>query len=236
MREEWLTGILFPRRCPVCGEIVEPAGRLICPSCLKRLSFVRSPVCKRCGKEIANAAAEYCADCAGRSRSFEYGVALLNYDETARRSMARIKYENKREYLDFYGAAMARRYEKTIRRMNAGALVPVPVHASRFRERGFNQAGLLAEIVGKRLGIPTAPKMLVRDKRTLPQKSLSAAERLRNLSGAFRAEEPVRGLDSVLLIDDIYTTGSTIEACARALRDAGIRRVYFAVICVTGGR
>ena len=78
--------------------------------------------------------------------------------------------------------------------------------------------------------------MLIRDKRTKPQKELSAAERLKNLSGAFRAGAIPEGIRTVLLVDDIYTTGSTVEACARALRSAGVSRVYFVVICMTGGR
>ena len=236
MKTKTILNILFPRRCPVCGEITEPAGSLICPSCFRELSFVKSPTCKKCGKEILNETMEYCEDCISHRHVFEHGVALLNYDEKARASMVQIKYKNKREYLDFYGAALAVRYEKQIRRMQADAIVPVPIHRSRRRRRGFNQAELLAEVMGERLGIPVMPDALVRSKRTLPQKELSAAERLKNLSGAFLAGEIPAGVRSVLLVDDIYTTGSTIEACARALRNAGVERVYFAVICMTGGR
>lgn len=236
MNRESLIGILFPRRCPVCDGIVKPPGRLICPGCFGRLSPVRPPVCKKCGKEIIDAAAEYCVDCIRRGRSFEYGVALLNYDETARRSMARIKYSNRREYLDFYGAALAARHEKTIRRMNADAIVPVPLHSSRMRQRGFNQAEVMARILGERLGVPVMPDLLVRDRKTQPQKDLTARERLKNLSGAIRAGKIPDGIRTVLLTDDIYTTGSTVEACTRALMKAGIGKVYFAVICITGGR
>ncbi|MCI8455118.1 MAG: ComF family protein [Lachnospiraceae bacterium] len=233
---ETILNLLFPRRCPVCGEIVQPAGRRICPSCLKRLSFVKAPVCKKCGKEISDDAAEYCEDCLSGRRTFEYGAALLNYDETARRSMAQIKYKNKREYLDFYGLALAARYEKTIRRMGIDVIVPVPVHASRRRARGFNQAELLADILGRQLRLPVRPELLVRKKRTLPQKELTASERFKNLSGAFQAQRPFPKLRAVLLVDDIYTTGSTIEACTRALKEAGVPRVYFVVLCMTGGR
>lgn len=228
--------ILFPRRCPVCGEIVKPAGNLICPSCFRELSFVKSPVCKKCGKEIVDETMELCEDCMIHRHAFEYGIALLNYNETARKSMAQIKYNNKREYLDFFGALMAARYEKTIGRMNVDVIVPVPVHESRLRKRGFNQAEVLADIMGKQLGIPMEPDLLARTKKTLPQKELTATERLKNLSGAFDAGVIPEGVRRVLLIDDIYTTGSTIEACARALRNAGIESVYFAVICMTGGR
>lgn len=235
MKETFLN-VLFPRRCPVCGEITSPAGSLICPSCFLKLSFVKTPVCKKCGKEIVDETMEYCGDCMGHRHAFESGVALLNYDETARTVMAQIKYKNKREYLDFFGAAMAKRYERTVERMAVEAIVPVPVHPSRRRARGFNQAEVLAEVLGKKLGIPVKPEMLIREKRTRPQKELTAAERLKNLSGAFSAREGIHGIRRVLLVDDIYTTGSTIEACARVLRNAGVEKVYFAVICMTGGR
>lgn len=257
MKKDTILNILFPRRCPVCGEIVKPAGSLICPACVRELSFVKSPVCKKCGKEIVDATMEFCEDCMVHRHAFEYGIALLNYDETARRIMAQIKYNNKREYLDFFGAAMAKRYGNIIRRMEVDAIVPVPVHQSRLRKRGFNQAELLANVLGERLGIPVRPELLVRTKRTLPQKELSASERLKNLSGAFSAGEALTGkhvskrikaawepeesnlgktlkVRRVLLVDDIYTTGSTIEACSRVLRAAGVECVYAAVICITG--
>jgi len=236
MKKDTILQILFPRRCPVCGEITRPAGSLICPFCLPKLSFIKSPVCKKCGKEIMDETMEFCGDCMVHRHAFEYGVALVNYDEIARRSMAQIKYNNKREYLDFYGAAMAARYGETIKRMHVDAIVPVPVHATRRRKRGFNQAEVLARHIGRRLQIPVVPEILVRDKKTKPQKELSAADRLKNLSGAFRAGTIPAGVKAVLLVDDIYTTGSTVEACARVLRRAGIDRVYFVVVCMTGGR
>ena len=179
---------------------------------------------------------EYCSDCMGHFHAFESGVALLNYDETARSVMAQIKYKNKREYLDFFGAAMAKRYGRTVARMAVEAIVPVPIHSSRRRARGFNQAEVLAEILGDKLKIPVEPQMLTREKKTRPQKELSAAERLKNLSGAFAAGKECGRIKRVLLVDDIYTTGSTIEACARVLQSAGVETVYFAVICMTGGR
>ena len=98
---------LYPRRCPVCGEIVTPKGRLICPSCLLRLSPVKSPVCQKCGKEVWSEEIEYCPDCVKHRRSFARGMALFNYTEEAARSMAAVKYKNKREYLDFYAEAAA---------------------------------------------------------------------------------------------------------------------------------
>jgi ComF family protein len=213
-----------------------PKGGLICPECVKKLSFVKNPVCKRCGKEVISTDMEYCFDCVRHKRTFEYGRALLNYDETAGSSMAKIKYKNKREYLDFYGEAIYARYGKLIRRMKADVLVPVPVHPSRKKERGFNQAEILARRIGEHLGLAVCPSMLVRNKKTMPQKGLDPAGRLKNLEEAFSSGNMIEGVKGVILVDDIYTTGSTIEACTRALKKAGIKRVYFLAICIGRGQ
>ena len=172
------------------------------------------------------------------SGPFDYGRALLNYNNTAKKSMADIKYRNRREYLDFYAEAVCLRYGKLLMRLGADALVPVPVHPSRRRQRGFNQAEVLADEIGRRLDVPVYPNLLVRTKKTAPQKELSAAERLKNLSGAFAfgrpgerrervwfrllmegrfpdGKKPPAVPETVILVDDIYTTGSTMEACAR---------------------
>src|SRR5699024_4109163 len=117
--------------------------------------------------------------------------------------------------------AVCLRYEKLIRRMDAQVLVPVPVHPARKRERGFNQAELLANRIGSRLEIPVCPDMLVRNKKTMPQKGLDPSGRLKNLEEAFSAGKLFDGVEGVILVDDIYTTGSTIEACTRALKKAG---------------
>ena len=236
MKKITVLDILYPRRCPVCGDIVKPAGSLICPSCFPKLSLVMSPTCRKCGKELADETIEYCADCQRHHRTFEQGIALFNYNDAVKHSMAQVKYSHKREYLDFYGEAMAARFGTVIRNMQVDAMVPVPIHRSRMRVRGFNQAEVLADILGERLGIAVEPDVLLRNRKTLPQKELSPSERLKNLAGAFRIGAIPKGVRSVLLVDDIYTTGSTVEACARVLRAGGIQRVYVAVICMAGGR
>ena len=120
--------LIFPRRCPVCGQIVVPKGALICPGCEGKLAWVRGPLCRRCGKEVADDSIEYCRDCSRRRPSFARGMALINYNETASRSMAQIKYKNRREYLDFYGSAIAERLGPQIQRLSPDLLIPVPVH------------------------------------------------------------------------------------------------------------
>lgn len=236
MQSSFFIDLLFPRRCPVCDGIVMPKGRLICPDCVRVLSFVKDPVCKKCGKELFSSDMEYCFDCVKHKRTFEYGRALINYDEQAKTSMVKIKYKNKREYLDFYGDAISLRYEKMIRRMESGGLVPVPVHPSRKKERGFNQAEILAQKIGAKLNIPVFPDMLVRNKKTIPQKALNPTERLKNLEEAFMPGKIVPGVKNVILIDDIYTTGSTVEACTRVLKKSGINKVYILTICIGRGQ
>ena len=264
--KENLLQLLFPRRCPVCGQIVLPEGALICAGCVQKLHFIRQPSCKKCGAELISDREEYCPECKRHQRSFESGVALIRYNDAAQKSMAAVKYKNRREYLDFYAEAIVRRYGYFFARHKDAVLVPVPVHPARLRSRGFNQAGELAVRLGRLSGLPVNETMLVRTRKTAPQKELGPEERLRNLRKAFAVREsgtadfrqrlavqgrfrwklPDRQTSApqpcgtalpatVILVDDIYTTGSTIEACTRVLKEAGVRQVYFVSICIGGG-
>lgn len=238
-----LTDLLFPRRCPVCGKIVEPKEDLICSGCVSRLAPVKPPTCLKCGKEIYGEQAEYCFDCVRHKRTFDSGAALLNYNEAARHSLAAVKYKNKREYLDFYSAAMAYRFRKLVFSWKADVLVPVPVHPSRKRRRGYNQAEELAKRLSREWGILMEDQLLIRSRKTAPQRDLNPQERLKNLQEAFRlhpryqaGEMKIRLPQCVVLVDDIYTTGSTIEACSRVLREAGVPRIHFLAVCIGYGR
>ena len=115
------------------------------------------------------------------------------------------------------------------------ALIPVPLHKSRMRKRGFNQAALVAERMGERLGIPVEEKLLIRVKKTSPQKELNDSARRENLKNAFQLCGNDVKLKRVVLIDDIYTTGSTLDAAAAALLAAGVEKVYFLSICIGRG-
>ena len=148
--------------------------------------------------------------------------------------MAAVKYHNKREYLDFYARAAALRFGKQFRQAGIQVIVPVPVHASRLKARGFNQAAVLAEKLSAELGIPWE-ELLIRVKKTDPQKSLGSAERLKNLRGAFEAEQEAGKWERVLLVDDIYTTGSTAEICSRALLKTGVKQVFVFAVCIGHG-
>ena len=227
--------MFFPRRCPVCHGIVAPGGGLVCPECKKRLSYVTGPACMKCGKELHSETGEYCLDCRRKEFHYRWGVALLNYDETARGSIAAFKYKNRREYADFYAEEILRRYGKRLRGVKADALIPVPVHPARRRQRGFNQAEVLARRLSPALGVPVRTDLLARVRKTAPQKNLDNRERLSNLSRAFKARRSGSPVRTAILVDDIYTTGSTIEACTRALAQIGVETVYFVTIAIGRG-
>lgn len=235
-----IINLLYPRRCPVCGKIVAPETSLIHPSCISKLSPVKSPTCKTCGKEVFGEHMEYCYDCSRHTHTFDGGLALLNYNEAARHSMAAVKYKNRREYLDFYASAIDVRFRKSVLRLHAAKLVPVPIHPSRRRTRGYNQAEELAKRLSALWQIPVDSGLLVRKKKTAPQRELNPAERLKNLRAAFGMNpdyDSSRGIpETVILVDDIYTTGSTVEACSRVLKQAGVKRVYVVVVCIGAGR
>ncbi len=230
--KERTLSVLYPRRCPVCHEIVSPVGRLICPDCEKKVSFVKEPTCLRCGKEIAAAEIEYCYDCSRQERSFVGGVALAVYNDVMRASIRQFKNKGRIEYADWYAKALWERYGEQLKRLKPDTLVPVPVHRSRRSERGYNQAQELARRLAKYMGIPVWPGALVRRKKTVAQKYLGLGERERNLEGAFGpGRQPVKGA-AVFLVDDIYTTGNTAQACTRVLLEAGAESVFLVNVCI----
>lgn len=232
---ESLISLLYPRRCPACHDIVSKRGEWICPECRDDFSFTRSPVCMKCGQELDAEEQELCYDCSRGHRDFEQSTALINYDSTAAASMAKFKYGGRREYADYYISELVKRKGALIAGWRPQLIIPVPVHKSRRRERGYNQAEALAVRLGKALHLPVRSDLLVREKKTIAQKELGPAARQHNLEQALRVKQPLTGLKRVLVVDDIYTTGSTLQACTRALQAAGAEKVYGCVICIGRG-
>lgn len=232
--------IIYPVRCPICGEIVIPKGKRICSPCRDKLPYVKEPRCLKCSKPVELEEKEYCSDCERKNYHFDKGYSVWVYNDDMRHSIADFKYNNKREYARFYVEEMVRLYGKAIKKLAPDVIVPVPIHKSKYRERGYNQADILARGFGRTLNIPVLSQLLVRNKKTLPQKKLSDKERLQNLQEAFELDLSQlnychKKIIKVLLIDDIYTTGSTVEACTNVLKASGIEQVYFLVLCIGKG-
>ena len=217
--------LLFPRRCPVCDR-VQPIGEMICLSCADKLKRITSPFCKKCGRGLADERREYCADCMRTEHFYTEGRALYEYP-CIRRSIYRFKYKGRREYAEFYGKQLAEQLGDTIREWKPDVIVPVPLHRVRKRIRGYNQAQALADVLGRQLGIRVDSKLVRRVRNTVPQKCLDREMRQNNLKKAFKLCRNVVKLNTIIVIDDIYTTGSTIDAVAAVLREAGVKHVYF---------
>lgn len=235
---ESLMQLIYPRRCPVCEQIVLPKGSLICKECYQSLQFIKEPCCKKCGKPIGKEETEYCYDCMTKKFHYEYGYGMLVYDQKMMRSIASYKYKYKREYGDFYISEMLRRMGDKILRMGVDVVIPVPLHKKKLKQRGYNQAAILAKGIAEGLKLPYEEHLLKRCVNTKPQKLLNDKERFKNLEHAFELNPagkfPYRG-KKVLLIDDIYTTGSTIEVCSNVLLGMGVEKVYFASLCIGKG-
>ncbi len=231
---ETLTDIVFPKICPICARAVPLGWGSICPECAGKLTFVREPYCMRCSKPV-DEDEEYCRDCTERTHVYDEGCAALIYDEYMSKSIYGFKYNGKTEYARFYADVMAEVLGDRIRRWDPDAIIPVPIHKSKLKKRGYNQAHLLSKELSKRLSIPVKSDIVTRQSATKVQKNLSAAARQNNLKKAFNVIQNSVKLNSVLIVDDIYTTGATVDAMAGCLKDAGVKNVYFAALCIGRG-
>ena len=157
------------------------------------------------------------------------------YEKSLRQSIGRMKFQNRREYVDFYAGEMAAVYRRSLSRWGIRTILPVPMYAKKARRRGYDQSVLLAGKFGELTRIRVESRCLVRKRETLPQKELDAGERKKNLRGAFYVKNPELVKEPVLLVDDIYTTGATMDAACQALQKQGISKIYFLALAAGNG-
>ncbi|MBR1740830.1 MAG: ComF family protein [Lachnospiraceae bacterium] len=235
---KFLWDIFYPPRCAICDCILGRNETYVCTGCASLPKRILKDFCLKCGRPVGEEQA-VCPQCKGRSFSFDAGRSAFIYDRYMRRSIKNFKYHGRQEYALYYADVLFEMYREDVEKTGADAILPVPVHRERFRKRGYNQAELLAEEFGRKMELPVYGNLLVRTKKTAPQKELSDKERLKNLCQAFSVNMKVwelsKGINCVIIIDDIYTTGSTIEACSRALRAFGIKKIFFLCVCTGQG-
>lgn len=231
---ERILNLIYPRRCAMCDALLAGKQLYICRQCEPKLQIIREPYCLKCGKMLEREEDEYCRDCLLHPHLFERGRSLLVYDGPVKQSLYRFKYGGRKEYAKAYAYLAESRLGEYIKEIRPEALLPVPLHRKRYRMRGYNQSEVFARELGRRMGIPVVSKMVSRVKNTLPQKELDLSDRQNNLKKAFKINRNDVKLNTIIIIDDIYTTGSTIDALSATLREAGVQNIYF--LTISGGR
>ena len=226
---------LYPRRCPICHEIIRGKSTTVCQSCVKKLPILKEPRCKKCSKPIDNPETEYCFDCQHKKHYFDEGYAILLYNAKMQESMAYFKFQGRREYGEFYAKLLMKVARQIIKRWQIEVLLPVPIHRARISTRGYNQTEIIGRVLSKGLSIPIQTNLIKRVKNTKAQKELNISERKENVRDAFVISQEVSNYRQILIIDDIYTTGSTIDEIAKELQKMGVKKVFFLTVCIGDG-
>lgn len=218
----WVLDFALPPRCPGCGLIVGEVHSF-CADCWKQVEFLGNSGCRTCGLPLEATEAEECGVCLAAEPRIARTRAAVAYDDLSRSLAIRLKYGRKVAIARTMARYMAPLVERSD---DPPVLVPVPLHRVRLWSRGFNQSALVARELSRRLRIDADPFVLRRTRRTPPLKGMSLLQRRRTVAGAFKVSNPARIKGrTVILIDDVLTTGSTAEACARTLQKAGAVRV-----------
>lgn len=216
---------IYPQRCLVCGA----RGAVLCERCRSQVSPLRAG-CLRCGRPMTTPGR--CGRCLRREPPFDRARSAFPYEGAVREAILSLKYGGHYEL----GPVLGRMMAQCVGPEEAELVVPVPLHPQRLARRGFNQSVLLATAAARRWGIPVARGLLRKRRDTPPQVALGVARRRQNPRGAFEVVRPerVRGR-GVALVDDVFTTGATLEECARVLKRAGARRVEALTLARTMG-
>src|SRR5579859_2006364 len=227
-----LASILIPAPCRLCGELLNHSSRIpICNSCLDNFPRVPSKLCAVCGlpmPDIAEVPGEQlkCSACRLETYAFERARSFAIYEDEIVRAIVMLKFDRIEPLAKWFAERLAEIYSTNAELLNADVVVPVPLHREREKERGYNQAELLSKPLAKILGLPHRGVLLMRTKPRPQKLVLTLRERWAAVRGAFEIR-PGSQVDNlrVLLLDDVMTTGATLDACSKALRDAGAKSV-----------
>ena len=217
--QEKLVDFFFPRRCVGCGR----SGDFLCAGCSQRLPRLLRPFCQKCGKPESSGG--LCSTCWGQETAIDGIRSVFRFEGVVRQAIHELKYRNLKAVSGCLAALMASYLRDNS--ICGEVLVPIPLHPRRLRERGYNQSSLLARELGKLTMLPVVDDGLHRLKDSLPQaRTTTVEERRRNVANAFACQDEMLGGRSVILIDDVCTSGATLEACAKAVKSAGAVSVW----------
>ena len=220
-----LSSCVYPPFCFICEDDLNKREHLVCERCWSSFDLIDRPYCQRCGLPL-KVRDTTCACCESTDFCFSATRAAYVYTEDVRKVIHAFKFQRKTSLARRLGRIMAFTIGHDTHFKDVDCLVPVPLHPSRFRERGYNQSALLASEISAELGVNSFPAVLARKKSTKAMTALTPERRLRNVENAFAVTNPetLKG-KNVALVDDVFTTGATVNACARALMEAGVAEV-----------
>jgi ComF family protein len=209
---------------------LEEHEHVVCEGCWSKVQVITGSHCAACGSP-SDESVSACPNCENRTLHFDSARILSPFDETIQGLIHQLKYRGKRSIGHRLGGMLGALIASDGGSGDLDMIVPVPLHPSREKERGYNQSALVASAMEARLGVRVRTDQMVRTRRTATQTQLNAAERAKNVAGAFEVKSPesVRGQE-ILLVDDVLTTGATVNACTEALLNAGAGRVCLAAL------
>lgn len=231
---EIFTDLIYPSSiyCIQCGKIIDDSRPYaLCDTCVRTMNWANDRTCQKCGKILREGyGQELCTDCNVIIHSFEKGFACVEYGRSERELIHKFKYKDK----GYLGEKLAEiMYDRIkIEELEIDLIVPVPMHKKKEKKRGYNQAAILARKLSRLMEKPFGERILLRILDTEPMSNLGAEERRNNIKCAFQVNESWNNKmkdKNILLIDDVYTTGSTAGACTDALIEAGAAKVFVLV-------
>jgi ComF family protein len=221
--------IIFPPQCLGCAEILHPfTGEIFCPVCSDKIQLITGSICPVCGTTFPDSPApnHLCGDCLEHKTYFSHARAVFCYDDFILNAIHQFKYSRNISVGEMLASFMADFSFPDIDFTDYSLMIPVPLHIKRLRERGFNQSLVLARALEKKRRIPVSFSLLKRHKFTLTQTGSNRNERKQNIKGAFEVTDrkKIAG-KNIILVDDVYTTGATINECSKTLIRAGAQKV-----------
>ncbi len=222
-----LLDIVVPRLCIACGTFTK-GQTPFCPQCEAKIKLILPPYCPICGKPLPKGNQPHiCGSCLQEIPFFDKARSVFYYQNSIREAIIKFKFAESLSLTDFWVKSILKHLNSFIEQISPDLICPVPLHITRLRQRGYNQSWLIAKKLGKNIGIKSRARVLMKRKVTLDQVGLSMAKRKLNVRNSFEVNPKEKvAKKCILLIDDVFTSGSTVNECARILKKSGAKRVY----------